>query len=42
MTACLLLGGGLFSLVIVNSVAGVIIIILKLGVLGKTRISAIQ
>lgn len=42
MTACLLLGGGLFSLVIVNSVAGIIIIILKVGVLGKTRISAIQ
>lgn len=42
MTACLLMGGGLFSLVIVNSVAGIIIILFKLAVLGKTRINAIQ
>jgi len=42
MTGCLLMGGGLFSLVIVNSVAGVIIILLKLAVLGKTRIATIQ
>lgn len=42
MTGCLLLGGGLFSLVIVNSVAGVIIILMKLAVLGKTKISTIQ
>ena len=42
MTACLLLGGGLFSLVIVNSVAGIIIIVLKLCVLGRVRIAAIQ
>lgn len=42
MTACLLMGGGLFSLVLVNSVAGIIIILFKLAVLGKTRINAIQ
>lgn len=42
VTACLLMGGGLFSLVIVNSVAGIIIILFKLAVLGKTRINAIQ
>lgn len=42
MTGCLIIGGGLFSLVIVNSVAGVIIIILKLALLGKTKIRAIH
>lgn len=42
MTVCLLMGGGLFSLVIVNSVAGVIIIFLKLAVLGKIRINSIK
>lgn len=42
MTGCLLMGGGLYSLVVVNSLAGIIIIFLKLGVLGVERISAIQ
>ena len=42
MTGCLLFGGGLFALVIVNSIAGVIIILMKLAVLGKTKITAIQ
>lgn len=42
MTVCLLMGGGLFSLVIVNSVAGIIIIFLKLFVLGGTRIKKIN
>lgn len=42
MSICLLLGGGLISLVVVNSVAGVIVILLKLDVLGKSRIGAIQ
>lgn len=42
MTGCLLLGGGLYSLVIVHFIAGVIIILMKLVVLGKTRIAAIK
>lgn len=42
MTICLLSGGGLFSLVIVNSVAGIVIILLKLSILGKNRIETIQ
>ena len=42
MTVCLLMGGGLFSLVIVNSVAGIIVIIFKLFVLGGTRIKKIN
>lgn len=42
MTACLLLGYGLFALVIVNSLAGIIIILFKLKVLGWPRIKAIQ
>lgn len=42
MTGCLLFGGGLFALVIVNSIAGIIIILMKLVVLGRTKISAIQ
>lgn len=42
MTGCLLLGGRLFSLIMVNSVAGVVVILMKLAVLGKTRIMAIQ
>lgn len=42
MTSCLLLGGGLFALVIVNSIAGIIIIVLKLAILGKTRLRAIH
>ena len=42
MTCCLLLGGGLYSLVIVNSIACVVIIFLKLGILGKIRIKAIN
>lgn len=42
MTCCLLAGGGLFSLVIVNSIAGIIIIIAKLFVLGKKNIISIQ
>ena len=42
MTACLLLGYGLFTLVIVNSLAGIIIILLKLNVLGWPRIKAIR
>lgn len=41
MTVCLLSGGGLFSLVIVNSIAGIFIILLKLLILGKTRFGAI-
>ena len=42
MTGCLLMGGGLYSLVIVHSIAGIIIILMKLAVLGKTRIAAIR
>lgn len=42
MTGCLLMGGRLFALVTVNSIAGIIIIIMKLAILGKTRIKAIQ
>lgn len=42
MTSCLLLGGGLFALVIVNSIAGITIIVLKLAILGKSRLRAIQ
>jgi len=42
MTSCLLLGGGLFALVIVNSIAGITIIVLKLAILGKNRLQAIH
>lgn len=42
MTACLLLGGGLFSLVIVNSIAGSIIILFKLYILGWNKIGSIK
>lgn len=42
MAGCLLMGGGLYSLVIVNSIAGIIIIFLKLSILGKTKLYAIQ
>lgn len=42
MSGCLIMGGGLFSLVFVNSIAGVAIILMKLAILGKTRINAIQ
>lgn len=42
MTGCLIFGGGLFSLVIVNSVAGIVIIFLKLAVLGRARLTAIK
>lgn len=42
MTICLLSGGGLFSLVIVNSIAGIVVILLKLAVLGKGRLQAIE
>lgn len=42
MTLCLLCGGGLFSLVIVNSIAGIVVILLKLAVLGKKRLHTIE
>lgn len=42
MTACLLLGGGLFSLVIVNSIAGVLIILIKLYILGRDSLLSIK
>ena len=42
MTICLLSGGGLFALVIVNSIAGVVIILLKLAILGRKRIAAVD
>lgn len=42
MTGCLLAGGGLYSLVIVNSIAGILIILMKLTILGKIRIGSIQ
>lgn len=42
MTICLLSGSGLFSLVIVNSIAGIVVILLKLAVLGKGRLQAIE
>lgn len=42
MSICLLSGGGLFALVIVNSVAGIIIILIKLTILGKQRITAVD
>lgn len=42
MSICLLLGGGLFSLVIVNSVAGIIVILFKLYVLGRKNRNSIQ
>lgn len=42
MTISLITGGGLFSLVIVNSVAGIVIILLKLAILGKNRIRSIK
>lgn len=42
MTICLLLGGGLFSLVLVNSIAGLVVIILKLCVLGRVRIQEVS
>lgn len=42
MAVCLVMGGGLYALVIVNSVAGILVIFLKLYVLGKDRIKAIQ
>lgn len=42
MTGCLLMGKGLFALVIVNSIAGIITILLKLSILGKRKIKAIK
>lgn len=42
MTICLLSGGGLFALVIVNSIAGIIVNLIKLILLGKTRIRSIN
>lgn len=42
MSACLLLGGGLFSLVIVNSIAGILIIMFKLSILGRHSLLSIQ
>ena len=42
MTICLVCGGGLFSLVIVNSIAGIVIILLKLAVLGRKRLHTIE
>ena len=42
MTCCLLLGGGVFALVMVNSLAGIVTILLKLWILGGKRIKAID
>lgn len=42
MTVCLLMGAGLYALVIVNSIAGIVVIILKLIVLGKHKIRNIR
>ena len=42
MSGCLLMGGGLYSLVIVNSIAGIIVILMKLSVLGKKNIARIK
>lgn len=42
MSICLLSGGGLFALVIVNSIAGIVVILLKLAILGWKRIAAVD
>ncbi len=42
MSICLLSGGGLFALVIVNSIAGIVVILLKLAILGRKRIAAVD
>ena len=42
MTGCLLIGAGLYALIIVNSIAGIVIIVLKLSILGKKKIASIR
>lgn len=42
MSICLIMGAGLYALVIVNSIAGILIIILKLAILGKVKIRSIN
>lgn len=37
LAGCLLMGGGLLSVVLVNSIAGLIVVLMKLMVLGKVR-----